>query len=380
MSARRLHYIAQRFLTIPKIRRIDLEDEVVEFYRQHTQAIPEIYRQLAQLPFTLVVNTSPDDFMYRALQQAGKTGVGLLHYNLRRERAPGPPADISPEQPLVYNLWGTTADPESLVLSQEDRVEFIKNVVRGNPAIPNQIMSCFDERKTYLFLGFNLENWDLRLLLDSFKLSKENTTLSPQLDNYPLRPETRSFYEDCYEFVFIEQEIGGFASALQTAFVQNEQEHAHFPQATSGRPRRLVVLHHTNDADSACCSKLVSHLAPWIQEGRLELWHPGSALHGDIARQMLEHIAAADAVLPVLSVDFVADPAQKPFLDEAMRLHQEHGLRIVPLLFRACPWEDTDLAPFAPLPERDKPLRNWPDEDAAYTLVAERIKALLNYA
>ncbi|MCB0535644.1 MAG: hypothetical protein KDD14_25795, partial [Saprospiraceae bacterium] len=38
-AAQRLHYIAQRFLAIPKIRRIDLEDEVLEFYRQHPPVI-----------------------------------------------------------------------------------------------------------------------------------------------------------------------------------------------------------------------------------------------------------------------------------------------------------------------------------------------------
>ncbi|MBL7775681.1 MAG: toll/interleukin-1 receptor domain-containing protein [Saprospiraceae bacterium] len=373
-AARRLHYIAQRFLAIPKIRRIDLEDEVLEFYRQHPPAMPELYRQLAALPLTLVVNTAPDDLMLRALLQAGKTGAVGLHYNLHRERDAVVLQEFSPEQPLVYNLWGALSDPESLVLSQEDRVEFIKNVVKGNPAIPNRVMSVFDERKTYLFLGFNLENWDIRLLLDCFKLSRENTTLSPQLDNYPLRPETQSFYEDRYRFVFVEQEISGFVAGLQEHFA--EQMPAEAP-APAGAPRRLVVLHHAADLD--CLQQLRAQLNPWIQGGRLELWHPGSALHGDVQAQMLERITAADAVLPILSADFLADAEQAPLLEAALREHRERGLRLAPLLYRACTWEETELGAFPPLPERDKPLRNWPDADTAFTLVAERLKLMLNY-
>ncbi|MBK8968465.1 MAG: toll/interleukin-1 receptor domain-containing protein [Lewinellaceae bacterium] len=375
-ATHRLHYIAQRFLTIPKIRRIDLEDEVVEFYKKQAPQLPELYRHLAQLPFSLIVNTGPDELMAQALHQAGKPAAQQSHYNLRRERDQPLPATFSPERPLVYNLWGTLKDPESLVLSQEDRVEFIKNVVKGNPAIPNQVMSHFDERKTYIFLGFNLENWDIRLLLDCFKLSKENTTLSPQLDNYPLRPETRSFYEDRYRFVFIDQEISRFASDLGAQFEQLAPAHVPKP---AGSVKRLVLLHHENDADRECCLRLHAQLSPWIQEGSLQIWHPGAALYGDVTAQMQEQIAQADVVMPVLSVDFLADSSQKPLLEQALERHKAGSLRLVPLLFRACNWEETSLSNFPPLPERDKPLRNWPDEDTAFTLVAERIKTLLNY-
>ncbi|MCB9306613.1 MAG: toll/interleukin-1 receptor domain-containing protein [Lewinellaceae bacterium] len=375
-AAQRLHYIAQRFLAIPKIRRIDLEDEVLEFYRQHPPVIPDLYHRLARLPFTLIINTAPDELMLRALLQAGKTGARGLHYNLHREREAAVLQEFSPEQPLVYNLWGTLSDPESLVLSQEDRVEFIKNVVKGNPAIPNQVMSCFDERKTYLFLGFNLENWDVRLLLDCFKLSRENTTLSPQLDNYPMRPETKSFFEDRYQFLFVSQAIGQFVDDVGEQF--DRQQPAE-PQAPVADARRLVVLYHANETDRDCLLRLRAQLNPWIQNGRLQLWDPGSALHGDVGQQMLEQIAAADAVMPVLSADFLADPDQIPLIEQALQQHRERGLRIVPLLYRACTWEDTALRDFPPLPERDKPLRNWPDTDTAFTLVAERLKTLLNY-
>ncbi len=176
--------------------------------------------------------------------------------------------------------------------------------------------------------------------------------------------------------MFVEQEISSFVAGLNQHFV--EQTPAETP-APAGGPRRLVVLHHGNAADIDCLQQLRAQLNPWIQEGRLELWHPGSALHGDVLAQMLEQIGRADAVLPILSADFLADPDQAPLLEAALRQHRERGLRLVPLLYRACTWEETDLGDFAPLPERDKPLRNWPDADSAFTLVAERLKLMLNY-
>ena len=115
-ASKRLPYLAQRFLTIPKIRRIDLEDEVLDFYKKQQPEIPALYHQLAKLPFTLIINTAPDDFMLRALHQAGKTNATSIHYNLHREREAILPGSIDPEHPLVYNLWGALQDPESLVL------------------------------------------------------------------------------------------------------------------------------------------------------------------------------------------------------------------------------------------------------------------------
>ena len=178
-------------------------------------------------------------------------------------------------------------------------------------------MSCFDERKTYLFLGFNLENWDFRLLLDCFKLSKENTSLSPQLGNYMLQPETQSFFEDRYQFVFVEQEINQFAEEVQKRFSEQHQSQETKPAAEK-RTRRVVLLYQQNEADQACFQKLSAQLNPWIQDKSLSLWHPGAALHGDVEQQMLENIQSADLVMPILSADFLADPAQQTLIEQSL--------------------------------------------------------------
>ena len=76
---------------------------------------------------------------------------------------------ISVENPLVYNLFGSLDETESIVLTEEDQLEFIRNVVKDDPRIPEEILGQFDHRKTYLFFGFDLENWQFRLLLHTFQ-------------------------------------------------------------------------------------------------------------------------------------------------------------------------------------------------------------------
>lgn len=374
-SAADLSYIAQRFLAMPKTRRIDLEDEVTEFYRRTARAVPEVYQQLGRLPFFMTVNLSPEDFMTRALRAAGKAGAQQLHYNFRKERhVPIETPAIS--KPLVYNLLGALDDPESLVLSQEDRVEFIKNVVKSNPGIPNAVMSHFDNRKTYIFMGFNLENWDYRLLCDALQLSKDNMTLSPDATGRALTPEVRSFYEDHFRFVFVDYDIRQFVEGLEKSFAELEAETT--AAQTPAMLRKIVVLFDRNEADARCCQTLCAHLSGWVQKGALQIWHRDMPFTGNEEQELRRRLDEADAVVPVLSAGFLADPSiMTHALPEILKQHAERGLRIIPLIHRACDWEGTPLAQFPALPSGGKPLRNWPDEDEAYKTAIEHLKPLL---
>jgi len=372
-QADNLAYIAQRFLAMPKIRRIDLEDEVTDFYNAHTRQTPELYDRLAQLPFSITLNLSPDDYLTRAMRKAGKAAVQTAHYNFRKERnRPIEPPSIS--KPLVYNLLGAIDDPESLVLTQEDRVEFIKNVVKGNPDIPNAVMSHFDERKTYIFLGLNLENWDYRLLFDTLKLSRENLSFLPQPDTRHISPTARSYYEDRYQVMFIDAGIEGFITQLERHYAETLSETSPAPLVL----RRVVLLFGRNEPDARFVQSLCIHLSSWVKRGVLDIWHAEMPLAGDLDEETRRRLADADAVLPVLSADFWADEKiNAEWLPEALRLHRSRGTRIVSLLHRACDVDETELAAFPLLPAGGKPLRNWPDEDEAFSNIVNNLKRLL---
>ena len=368
-----LAYMAQRFLSAPKMRRIDLEDEATDFYEAATRKAPGYYQKLAALPFQLAVNLSPDDYLLRAWKAAGKAGAQTAYYNFRKEKNEGIDAP-NPSKPLIYNLLGALADPESLVLTQEDRVDFIKNVVKGNPGIPNAVMSHFDERKTYIFLGLNLENWDYRLLFDTLQLSRENLSFLPQPGAQVLSPEARSFFEDRYHLIFTESDIAGFVENLATRYAEFAAENAGTPAAL----KKVVILFNRNDADSRMVQALTDHLNPWIKRGALELWHMDMPFAGDTDQETRSRIAEADAVLPILSADFwTDDDISSAWLPEALHHQRQRGLRIIPILHRACDVEGSELAAFQVLPDLARPVRTWSDEDEALKTIVVQLKKLL---
>ena len=223
-SKTELPYISQKFLNIKGARRVDLEDLTKDFYENNTPKMPEIYRHLAKLPVSIIINVNPDNFIQQALREEGKQCLSL-HYNFRRETVNSIDIEkISIEKPLVYNLFGSLDETESIVLTEEDQLEFIRNVVKDDPRIPEEILGQFDHRKTYLFFGFDLENWQFRLLLDGLKLREENTTLSPKEDRYPVSETTKSFYEERFNFQFVDRKIDDFLDELKEKIGLNEND------------------------------------------------------------------------------------------------------------------------------------------------------------
>lgn len=68
-----LSHVAQLYFQHPDFSRIDLERAVKRFYASYEQESTPLHQELAQLPFTLCVNTAFDRFFLNALSAAGKT-------------------------------------------------------------------------------------------------------------------------------------------------------------------------------------------------------------------------------------------------------------------------------------------------------------------
>ncbi len=136
-------------------------------------AVPtEPHALLARLPFPVYLTTNPDGFMGQALRQAGKRPRRTVCHWYRSASAGGDhdPAEAfpNPEEPVVFHLHGTVEDPGSLVLTEDDHLDFVMNLARDRGAddqqiIPTYILPALTTRPL-LFLGYSLHDWTFRLL------------------------------------------------------------------------------------------------------------------------------------------------------------------------------------------------------------------------
>lgn len=133
----------------------------------------EPHALLAKLPLPVYLTTNYDDFMVSALEEAGGK---LPRCAICRwwevappdaQRAADHDHDPSADNPIVYHLHGSCTDVSSLVLTEDDYLDFLINLTvdHGNDGrilIPTSILDSLME--PLLFIGYSLQDWTFRVL------------------------------------------------------------------------------------------------------------------------------------------------------------------------------------------------------------------------
>ncbi len=131
----------------------------------------EIHDQLADLGLPLYLTTNCDNFMTLALAARGR-GVrreALPWHRPLGQAAASPYQDFHPpassEEPVVLHLFGSDEDLLSMVLSEDDHLDFLARISRDHEhLLPTSVGEAL-ARNTLLFLGYRLEDLDLKIIL-----------------------------------------------------------------------------------------------------------------------------------------------------------------------------------------------------------------------
>jgi hypothetical protein len=163
-----------------------LRDRLREVLLAGTYRCGELHEFLAsQVPGPLViVVTNYDTLLEQAFQAAGKAYDLVIYPADRKEIANAvlwwehgreKPAAVSPNEldidlertTVIFKMHGTVVSQsnewDNFVITEEDYVEFLSRLT-FNTAIPSIFFRYFRER-SFLFLGYGLRDWNLRVLL-----------------------------------------------------------------------------------------------------------------------------------------------------------------------------------------------------------------------
>jgi hypothetical protein len=124
---------------------------------------------LAAQPFPLYITTNPDGLLEAALVAAGKAPRALLcPWNDYVERSQDAYDETpSVERPLVYHLFGSLDEPDSLVLTEDDYFNYLIGVTSNRKLIPEVVRRALADT-ALLFLGFRMDDWNFRVIFRSF--------------------------------------------------------------------------------------------------------------------------------------------------------------------------------------------------------------------
>ncbi len=128
-------------------------------------------RILAKLPLKMYVTTSYYNFIERALEAENKKPRTQVCFWLsgkpKPEHTPDPLFEPSDTEPIVYHLYGLEDYAQTLVLSEDDYMNFLISVVEDtntqNPVVPLSLREALAESRL-LMLGYRVKDWDFRVL------------------------------------------------------------------------------------------------------------------------------------------------------------------------------------------------------------------------
>lgn len=180
-----------------------LEDEMYDLtfsevatrlgYPRYEAEFDDPLRLLAELPLPVYLTTNYCSFMETALKAAGKnpqTEICYWHDLLDDEDAESiftqdPDYQPTVDEPLVFHLHGLDAYPSSLVLTQDDYIDYLIKIAGDTEAIPRRVSQALAD-SSLLLLGYQFNELDFmtifRGLITSQRINRRLLSLSIQYD------------------------------------------------------------------------------------------------------------------------------------------------------------------------------------------------------
>lgn len=338
----------------------------------------KIYENLCRLPFNTIINFGYDLVIQEILRKKGVEFSNYYYdYNGNENKNL---KDVDDSQLLIYNLLGSIKAPQSLVLTEDDQLEFIKKIIKG-PTLPTTLLTRIkgkrDSTRSYIFLGFDFEEWHFRLLLDILELPKEIgdinkaessvSSITSKLPDYDVIPITKGFYENRFGLNFYNQNPEEF---IQLLIKEYERKYG-FDKHTNG-----FISFHEKDED------VFKNFSDKLKEERLgrriKFWDKTQIIGSqNRIQEITKNLDKSTIYIPLISGKFINNAD----LNKELRyMLDKNNVLIFPIVIRDCDFEsdfpDLVLPPRFQLPEKDTPLitskKRRPSEDD-YAAIIKKI-------
>ena len=348
---------------------------VQDFYSraEHNAELHPMLEQLADLPFRIIINTTPDDFFARFYATAVRD-YRFDFFNFRK-----PVSDLlftfnDDDAPLIYNLFGYYKKSESLVLTYNDQLAYV-NKITGvqHERLPDSLLAAFSVPRFYLFLGFDFEDWSLRVLFDALFKNARN---SIQPFAYPLKgkretgPYAKVFFQGEFKMEFPKSDMETFVSMLLDHYKKLEGG----ASSDSTTPQAQVLILHNDAKDDDGCKALLKHLQPLKVRA---LTVKDAVGQGDLQQWLTTAVEQSQVVIPLVSADFFDDknPALSLLDDLVKKNNPRNRFLVMPVLWKNCA---IDASPLGPL-RTTRPLNRMAisgsgQEDKYFAEIAETLK------
>ncbi len=164
----------------------------------------EPHRLLAKLPLSVYLTTNYDQLMFEALSGQRKNPrrdfCCWRDFGYQLSSSQSTDSEPNVANPLVFHLHGCANIPESMVLTEDDYLEFLSSLKDRRDLLPHAVTKAL-AGNTLLFIGYQLADWNFRIILRSLaRMQRRNfaVMLDPDGDSYQVQERCRNYLAEYY--------------------------------------------------------------------------------------------------------------------------------------------------------------------------------------
>jgi hypothetical protein len=154
-----------QFMAVTRDPLFPKEALVSEIQRASSTDVSETHRVLARLPLPLYLTTNFDNLMYEALRHERRLPrLEICRWNARLAPETGPggtasdPIEPTLNQPVVFHLYGHVRTPESLVLTEDDHLDFLVAASKNDQLFPLPVRAAL-AKCSLLLIGYSVGDY-----------------------------------------------------------------------------------------------------------------------------------------------------------------------------------------------------------------------------
>ncbi len=157
---------------------VDTIEILEDIYEDIPREIHPMYYELARIPSLLYINTSPDELIQTAFRRKGIEFEHTFFNHSSHIEIEHTDFEINPtiEKPVVYNLWGSCTQKNSLIYTYDHLFSFIEQLSNRKHVPLGIRLAIQDPFKNFIFLGFDQNSWYYKVVLWFLRFHKKKRT------------------------------------------------------------------------------------------------------------------------------------------------------------------------------------------------------------
>jgi hypothetical protein len=181
---------------------------------------------LAEMGFPLIITTNFDQHFETALGAAGRQ-PRIAVYTPNRDEPTVDHREPTADSPVVFKIHGDITRPETIVLTDEDYIQFVLRMSSKDPYDPVPLtLKFYLAGWTTVFLGYSLLDYNLRLLFKTLRWRIDSANV-PDMYSVDYHPDPLIFdvWHNQRRYVkFIAQDVWSFVPSMYKLVLDKELE------------------------------------------------------------------------------------------------------------------------------------------------------------